>query len=82
MHVNMMAVMAPTATVKQTLGAFLPSGFIMDKRSEERFYPASKFYNMILRETGYAHIQGTKPDTVGKYLYNSKFFMLSCKNVN
>lgn len=38
------------------------------ERDIELLYPfKEKVFNNLMRETGYLHIQATKPDTVGKY---------------
>jgi len=47
------------------LGAYLPSGMILPQTFENKFYPFSSFFSVFLRETGYFHIQATKPDTIG-----------------
>ena len=66
MHVNMMAVSSPIVNMKYFLGSILPSGFMMDAEKEKTLYPISKFMSTIVRESGYFHIQATKPDTIGE----------------
>lgn len=46
--------------------ALLPS-LIVDKEHESKLYPVSKHLSFLIEETGYLHIQATKPDTVGEY---------------
>ncbi|KAF2359695.1 Epoxide hydrolase N-terminal [Trinorchestia longiramus] len=71
LHVNMMSSMTVGAQAKIILGAILPSGEIMDPKHEENWYPLSNFFKTFLRETGYLHLQATKPDTLGIALNSS-----------
>lgn len=48
------------------LGSFWPS-MLMPSDKAHLVYPLLPKYGFILQETGYLHIQATKPDTVGKY---------------
>lgn len=64
--------MIPNA--KMILGSVLPSGWIMDPKLEKFWYPLSTFFGIFVRETGYAHIQATKPDTLGKSSFRYKYF--------
>ncbi|XP_018015212.2 juvenile hormone epoxide hydrolase 1 isoform X1 [Hyalella azteca] len=70
-HVNMVMAMTLGAQAKLMLGAFLPSGTVMDPKLEEKWYPLLTFYGITLREMGYAHLHATKPDTVGVALNSS-----------
>lgn len=66
MHSNMVTVNTPGTNLKYLLGAIMPSGLMFKKEDEKGLYPLSLIFNFILRETGYLHIQATKPDTVGQ----------------
>lgn len=48
------------------LGGLWPSCF--GQGVEDKIYPAKDKINFLLEETGYMHLQGTKPDTIGKFL--------------
>lgn len=51
--------------LKATIAATFPS-FFVEKEYEDFHYPyGEKLYDFIL-ETGYMHLQATKPDTIGK----------------
>jgi juvenile hormone epoxide hydrolase len=56
--------------LKTFIGSFLPSLYYSAEEAE-RFLPQSKNFAWLLRETGYLHIQATKPDTVGVGLSHS-----------
>ena len=50
--------------VHQTLAGIFPSLFL--KANEiEKLTPSGDVFIKLLRETGYMHIQATKPDTIG-----------------
>lgn len=48
------------------LGSYLPSLVGFSKEDVKRLYPVEKNLHALLRETGYLHIQATKPDTAGQ----------------
>ncbi|CAH0387610.1 unnamed protein product [Bemisia tabaci] len=52
------------------LGSYYPE-LVVEKEDEPRLYPVSKFLHWLYMETGYMHIQATKPDTVGTALLDS-----------
>lgn len=63
---NMCAAMHPFTQVLYTLGSIYPL-LVVDPPYQDRLYPLSKTYSQLLEESGYFHIQATKPDTVGKF---------------
>ena len=67
-HVNM--AVPPIKSLKgiglQLLGAFLPS-LVYTPEEVSQFASLAQIYGSVLRESGYMHIQATKPDTVGGY---------------
>lgn len=67
-HVNMMSSNTVGTMLKLIAGTILPAGTVVDKKDEKKLYPFWKHFSMIVRETGYMHIQATKPDTVGAVL--------------
>ncbi|KAF7394498.1 hypothetical protein HZH66_007672 [Vespula vulgaris] len=52
------------------LGAFFPS-LVVDKQYEHKIYPLTNYFYRLIEETGYLHLQATKPDTIGLALTNS-----------
>ena len=41
---------------------------VLGEEHSKHFKPVSEDFPFLLQETGYMHIQATKPDTVGKTL--------------
>ncbi|XP_071517142.1 juvenile hormone epoxide hydrolase 1-like [Panulirus ornatus] len=72
-HVNMMSSNTVGTMLKLIAGTILPAGTVVDKKDEKKLYPFWKHFSMIVRETGYMHIQATKPDTIGGYSQTVKF---------
>lgn len=70
LHSNMPLSSRPLSTVKLLLGALVPS-LAVDAQHKSRIYPLTKLFRYILRESGYFHIQATKPDTIGVALTDS-----------
>lgn len=64
LHTNMPAVMTPKSTLKLLIGSFYPP-LVVSKEHESKVYPLGKKFAYLLEESGYMHIQATKPDTVG-----------------
>ena len=62
---NMCSVDSMRAHFLTIVGAYIPS-LIVDAEYQSRMYPLSKHYSRLLEESGYMHIQATKPDTVGQ----------------
>ncbi|KAL2728875.1 juvenile hormone epoxide hydrolase 1-like [Vespula squamosa] len=52
------------------LGIYFPS-VVVDKEYEHRMYPLKHHFFRLIEETGYMHLQATKPDTIGLALTNS-----------
>lgn len=77
-HLNMMSQISNKAFLKVVAGNYLPSGWVMDAEFEKKWYPlGSKFLLGMLAETGYFHIQATKPDTIGIALSESPLGLTS-----
>ncbi|KAL9917410.1 juvenile hormone epoxide hydrolase 1 [Glossina fuscipes fuscipes] len=69
-HSNFCTINTPNSIFKGFLANFFPrlfapSGF------EDFFFPISDKWLYILEETGYMHLQATKPDTIGTALLNN-----------
>jgi len=70
LHSNMCLINTLTSFLKVLLGSLYPS-LIIEKKYEHQMYPLSEKYAGLLEESGYFHIQATKPDTVGVALSQS-----------
>lgn len=53
--------------IKLYVGSYFPS-FVIEPNEVDIVYPMSKSFSFLLEESGYFHIQATKPDTVGKLI--------------
>ena len=62
-HLNMVAVPTPGANIGLMLGSLWPS-LLMPADKVHLVYPLSTRFIHIIQETGYFHLQATKPDTV------------------
>ncbi|XP_063394557.1 juvenile hormone epoxide hydrolase-like [Cydia fagiglandana] len=69
-HTNFAMVQSPYAMVQMLLGSVLPS-LVVEPHLVERLYPLGKTFSSLMEESGYMHIQATKPDTVGVALSDS-----------
>lgn len=69
-HCNMAFADNPRTTFLWFLGAIFPQ-LVVDSKDYNKLYPLKEKLMFLLRESGYMHIQGTKPDTVGVALANS-----------
>lgn len=65
-HSNMCAVLSSKVLLKTVLYAIAPS-LMVSIEDEGRMYPLKPKLLRHVEETGYLHIQATKPDTVGTY---------------
>ncbi|XP_071451836.1 juvenile hormone epoxide hydrolase 1-like, partial [Hetaerina americana] len=70
-HSNMCFTLGPMHFVKLFLGSITWPTLFADEISASHIYPLSKTMSKIMRESGYMHIQGTKPDTIGIALGDS-----------
>ena len=55
----------PVAFFHDVLASYFPTFFLSSKALQKTHAPFSKMGTLMI-ETGYMHIQATKPDTVGK----------------
>uniref|UniRef100_T1IMH0 Epoxide hydrolase N-terminal domain-containing protein n=1 Tax=Strigamia maritima TaxID=126957 RepID=T1IMH0_STRMM len=70
LHINMAPIATKGQYIKMLLGSFWPSVLVEDK-DYNKLYPVADKFIEALSETGYMHIQATKPDTVGVGLNDS-----------
>lgn len=69
-HSNFCFIQTPVSIVKTILGSFWPS-LLVDAKHQNKIYPMKKIFFNMMEETGYMHIQSTKPDTIGVALNDS-----------
>lgn len=73
-HMNMMDVeLGPLEGLKMLLGSYFPSLLLGegDKALSNYMFPSWSRFLFLLQESGYMHLQATKPDTIGLALLNS-----------
>lgn len=64
--------MTTTNMVKTIIGAYFPSLVFNEPEIEhKKLYPQWERFSFLIRESGYMHLQATKPDTVGAALIDS-----------
>lgn len=63
-HSNMCFYHTPLSMIKGFIASFVPSYFI-DTKYEDFVFPLMEKYKFLLGESGYFHLQATKPDTIG-----------------
>ena len=66
LHLNMALILRNFYTMSLPLGRRFGGLFGYTERDMELIYPFKKIFFSLLRESGYMHIQSTKPDTVGE----------------
>lgn len=72
-HTNFPVVYTVQGYLKPILASVYPS-WIVKPDHYDRVYPLSDRALFIFKESGYIHLQSTKPDSVGKYgLFTSLF---------
>lgn len=67
MHSNWCTVYSSKQLLKTFIGSYFPSLIGIPKDQEKYIYPMSEKFSFLMLESGYFHIQATKPDTVGRY---------------
>lgn len=70
-HANGCGAMTPLASIKTFVASFYPSLFIKEEKLIEWIYPYTPRFMLMVQESGYLHLQGTKPDTIGVALQNN-----------
>lgn len=75
-HSNLCAITTPLALTKSFIASKFPSYF-MEPKYYDWFYPKADKAKWLLEETGYLHIQATKPDTIGNdYSFFKRIFLI------
>ncbi|XP_060807846.1 juvenile hormone epoxide hydrolase isoform X2 [Amyelois transitella] len=76
-HTNMVFSTSPLISFLTAIGSIYPP-LVVEEKYADRLYPFfSKFLPNVLQETGYLHLQATKPDTVGVSLTDSPAGLLA-----
>ncbi|VDO27460.1 unnamed protein product [Onchocerca flexuosa] len=70
LHLNMVLIFNWKALLYRTVGTMVPKLVYSSKKFHQQD-STHAFFNEMLEETGYVHIQATKPDTVGAALTDS-----------
>ncbi|KAG4073588.1 hypothetical protein HA402_000812 [Bradysia odoriphaga] len=73
-HSNMCVVNSPLALIKGVVASFYPPYFV-EKEHEDFFFPLTEKLENLVMESGYFHLQSTKPDTIGIALTNNPIGM-------
>lgn len=68
LHLNMCTVQNAKSYLLVALGSIWPN-VIMGEKYAKILYPLADKYSDLILESGYFHIQATKPDTLGKYYF-------------
>merc|ERR1719414_524457 len=76
LHLNMIAVDTVSANLKLFVASLVPS-LVLEKKDYSKVVPLMDKLGNLLKESGYMHIQATKPDTVGLGLTTSPLALAS-----
>ncbi|TGZ51818.1 juvenile hormone epoxide hydrolase 1-like [Temnothorax curvispinosus] len=63
-HTNMCMVMSKSSMIWRLIGSFVP-WLVVESEYSDRMYPLGYHTGRLLEESGYMHIQSSKPDTIG-----------------
>ncbi|XP_047036866.1 juvenile hormone epoxide hydrolase-like [Helicoverpa zea] len=75
-HTNLALSITPTAILTWVLGSIYPP-LVVDPVLADRMYPILSVVYWLTRETGYLHLQATKPDTLGVSMADSPAGLLA-----
>lgn len=64
-HSNFCVVRTPLSTIKLLIASIWPTAFI-DEKFVPMVFPLGEKLQTMIEETGYFHLQATKPDTIGE----------------
>lgn len=73
----MVQIRTPLSLIRTIIASFYPSYFI-EPRYVKWMYPQIQKLKFLIAESGYFHIQATKPDTIGECL---RHITLYCQNL-
>ena len=55
---------SPSSIFWTIIGSFMPF-LVVEKEHKSKMYPLSYHWGRLVEESGYFHLQATKPDTIG-----------------
>lgn len=64
-HSNMCVMFTPLSIMKMAVAHFYPFKVLPSRLFHEHHFPVMDKIEMLIRESGYFHLQATKPDTIG-----------------
>ncbi|XP_055594687.1 juvenile hormone epoxide hydrolase 1-like [Uranotaenia lowii] len=64
-HLTMCVNLSPLASMKNIIGGFIPNCVVENEAHIPYYFPQMDKFKTLLAETGYMHLQSTKPDTIG-----------------
>ncbi|XP_004536459.1 juvenile hormone epoxide hydrolase 1 [Ceratitis capitata] len=64
-HSNMCLLYTPLSMIKSYIASFMPERFLPQRFFAEHHFPLKDKFKLLLVESGYFHLQATKPDTIG-----------------
>ena len=67
-HSNMCVLTTPLAIMKNIVASFYPEKFLLSRLFHGHHFPLGEKLSWLIEESGYFHIQATKPDTIGTAL--------------
>lgn len=63
-HSNFCGVVTPLSLLRTTIAELFPKQFV-DEKYHSWYFPSNEGFKRLIAETGYMHLQATKPDTIG-----------------
>ncbi|XP_075165249.1 juvenile hormone epoxide hydrolase 2-like [Haematobia irritans] len=76
-HSNMCVMYTPLALAKNLIASLIPHKFIPSPHYYGHNFPLSEKLLFLIEESGYYHIHGTKPDTIGVALVSNPIGLAS-----
>ncbi|XP_018330718.1 juvenile hormone epoxide hydrolase 2-like [Agrilus planipennis] len=70
LHINLCFSSKPISQIIHFFGSLYPK-LVVEDEYQNLLYPLSSFFHYLISETGYLHLQATKPDTIGVSLNDS-----------
>lgn len=67
-HSNMCLLNTPLSIMKAVVASYKPEKYLPSRFFRDHHFPLSEKLQMLIQESGYFHIQATKPDTIGTAL--------------
>ncbi|XP_067629980.1 juvenile hormone epoxide hydrolase 1-like [Eurosta solidaginis] len=65
LHCNLCLLYTPLAMAKEFIAGFNPERHVPSRLFVTHHFPMTEKFKMLLEESGYFHLQATKPDTIG-----------------